>query len=63
MGALGAIIKYGSEMQKELAASVVLKGDKPAICITEPGADSAATEMTTRADRKGSRFILNGTER
>jgi len=60
MGALGAIMKYGSEAQKRLAASVVLSGDKPAICITEPEAGSAATEMTTRADRKGDRYVLNG---
>jgi 3-sulfinopropanoyl-CoA desulfinase len=60
MGALGAIMKYGSDQQKRLAASLVLGGDKPAICITEPEAGSAATEMTTRADRKGDRYILNG---
>lgn len=60
MGALGAIMKYGSEAQKRLAASLVLAGDKPAICITEPEAGSAATEMTTRADRKGDRYVLNG---
>ncbi len=60
MGALGAIMKYGSEAQKRLAASLVLSGDKPAICVTEPGAGSAATEMTTRADRKGDRYVLNG---
>ena len=60
MGALGAIMHYGSEAQKKLAASVVLSGDKPAICITEPDAGSAATEMTTRADRKGDRYVLNG---
>lgn len=60
MGAIGAIMKYGSEAQKELAAALVLAGDKPAICITEPGAGSAASEMTTRADRKGDRYILNG---
>lgn len=60
MGALGAIMKYGSEAQKRLAASVVLSGDKPAICITEPEAGSAATEMTTRADRRGDRYVLNG---
>ena len=35
-------------------------GDKPAICITEPDAGSAATEMTTRADRRGDRFVING---
>ena len=60
MGALGAIMSYGSEAQKRLAASLVLAGDKPAICITEPEAGSAATEMTTRADRKGDRYVLNG---
>jgi hypothetical protein len=60
MGALGAIMSYGNEAQKRLAASLVLSGDKPAICITEPEAGSAATEMTTRADRKGDRYVLNG---
>jgi 3-sulfinopropanoyl-CoA desulfinase len=60
MGALGAIMKYGSEAQKRLAASLVLAGDKPAICITEPGAGSAATEMTTRADRHCDGYLLNG---
>ncbi len=62
MGAVGAVMKYGSETQKKLAAGHVLSGDKPAICITEPGAGSAATEMTTRAERKGDRYILNGTK-
>ena len=62
MGAVGAVMKYGSEVQKKLAAEHVLSGDKPAICITEPGAGSAATEMTTRADHKGDRYILNGTK-
>jgi len=60
MGALGAIMKYGSEAQKRLAAALVLSGDKPAILITEPEAGSAATEMTTRADHEGDRYVLNG---
>ncbi len=60
MGAIGAIMAYGTEAQKTLAAEIVLSGDKPAICITEPAAGSAATEMTTRADRKGDYYILNG---
>ena len=60
MGAIGAIMAYGSEDQKKRAAALVLAGDKPAICITEPGAGSAASEMTTRADRRGNRFVLNG---
>jgi alkylation response protein AidB-like acyl-CoA dehydrogenase len=60
MGAIGAIMKYGSEEQKRLAAELVLAGDKPAICITEPEAGSAAGDMTTRADRKGNGYVLNG---
>jgi alkylation response protein AidB-like acyl-CoA dehydrogenase len=60
MGAVGAIMKYGSEPQKRLAAELVLSGDKPAICITEPGAGSAASEMITRADRRGNGFVING---
>jgi len=60
MGAVGAIMAYGTAAQKRLAADLVLDGDKPAICITEPKAGSAATEMTTRADKKGDRYVLNG---
>ena len=60
MGAISAVMHYGSEAQKKLAAEIVLSGDKPAICITEPAAGSAATEMTTRAERKGDKYIVNG---
>ena len=35
-------------------------GDKPAICITEPEAGSAATEMTTRAVRRGDEWVVDG---
>jgi alkylation response protein AidB-like acyl-CoA dehydrogenase len=60
MGAISAVMHYGTEPQKKLAASLVLGGDKPAICITEPAAGSAASEMTTRADRKGNGYVING---
>jgi len=60
MGAIGAILAYGSDAQKRLASGLVLSGDKPAICITEPEAGSAASEMTTRAERRGDRYLLNG---
>ena len=62
MGGVGAIMKYGSESQKKLAAELVLNGDKPAICITEPSAGSAATEMTTTAVKRGDHYVLNGTK-
>ncbi len=62
MGAIGAIMAYGVDAQKKLAAALVLDGDKPAICITEPGAGSAASEMTTRADKRGDTYVINGTK-
>ena len=60
MGAISTVMKYGTEDQKRMAAEFVLNGDKPAICITEPEAGSAATEMTTRADKRGDKYIING---
>jgi 3-sulfinopropanoyl-CoA desulfinase len=60
MGAIGAIAKYGTPEQLKLAAAAVLSGDKPAICISEPNAGSAATAMTTRADRRGDNYVING---
>ena len=60
MGAISAVMAYGSDEQKKLAASLVLGGDKPAICITEPDAGSDALAMSTRADRRGDKYIING---
>lgn len=62
MGAIGAIMAYGSEVQKKLVAPHVLQGDKPAICITEPNAGSAATEMSTTAVLHRDRYVINGTK-
>ena len=62
MGAISSIMHFGSDEQKKLASRLVLNGDKPAICITEPNAGSAATEMTTRADKKGNTYIINGSK-
>jgi alkylation response protein AidB-like acyl-CoA dehydrogenase len=60
MGAISTVMAYGTEAQKRLAADLVLSGDKPAICITEPDAGSDATAMTTRADRRGNTYVING---
>src|SRR5436305_7572471 len=60
MGAISTVMAYGSEEQKKLAAALVLAGDKPAICITEPDAGSDALAMTTRAEKRGDRYIVNG---
>ncbi|KWU17492.1 3-sulfinopropanoyl-CoA desulfinase [Achromobacter xylosoxidans] len=60
MGAIGAIMRYGTHEQKQRAAACVLAGDKPAICISEPQAGSAASEMATRAVRHGDDYLING---
>ena len=62
MGAVGAVMGYGTEIQKKRVAQEVLGGDKPAICITEPEAGSAATEMTSTARRVSGGYVLNGTK-
>ncbi|HMJ43546.1 MAG TPA: 3-sulfinopropanoyl-CoA desulfinase [Pseudolabrys sp.] len=60
MGAISTVMAYGSDAQKKLAARLVLEGDKPAICITEPDAGSDALAMSTRADRHGDVYVING---
>ncbi|HVT55319.1 MAG TPA: acyl-CoA dehydrogenase family protein, partial [Xanthobacteraceae bacterium] len=60
MGAISTVMQYGSEEQKKLAAELVLNGDKPAICITEPDAGSDATSMGTRANKRGDTYVING---
>ncbi|HEX3163282.1 MAG TPA: 3-sulfinopropanoyl-CoA desulfinase [Pseudolabrys sp.] len=60
MGAISTVIAYGTEAQKKLATQLVLEGDKPAICITEPDAGSDALAMTTRADKRGDGYVING---
>ena len=60
MGAISTIMAYGTDAQRKRAADLVLAGDKPAICITEPDAGSDASGMKTRADKRGNRYVLNG---
>lgn len=60
MGGISAIMAYGTAEQKAYCAPLVLAGDKPAICITEPEAGSAATEMRTTARKVGDKYLING---
>ncbi len=60
MGAISTVMHYGSEEQRRLAADLVLAGDKPAICITEPEAGSDTTAISTRADKRGEVYVING---
>ncbi len=60
MGGISAVMAYGTEEQKVFCAKYVLAGDKTAICITEPDAGSAATEMTSTAQKVKGGYRLNG---
>lgn len=60
MGAVPAIMAYGTEKQKRRTAELILDADKPAICFSEPGAGSDATNMATKAMRHKDGYILNG---
>ncbi len=62
MGGISAVMAYGTDAQKSFCAPIVLAGDKPAICITEPEAGSAATRMRTTAQKRGGSYVINGTK-
>ncbi len=54
------VLKYGTEFLKQKYLSRVSKGTIGALAITEPGTGSDAVAITTSAEKKGDRFILNG---
>jgi alkylation response protein AidB-like acyl-CoA dehydrogenase len=58
-----AIVEYGTEDQRAYFLPSIVKGDKPAIAITEPEAGSAATALTTTAMKDGDHYVLNGEKR
>ena len=62
MGGISALMAYGTDDQRSFAAPLVLAGDKPAICITEPEAGSAATDMRTTARRVSGGYVIDGTK-
>ncbi|NOZ03777.1 MAG: acyl-CoA dehydrogenase [FCB group bacterium] len=62
MGVVGALMNHGTEAQKKKYLPMARNGEKPAIAITEPDAGSAATELRTRAEKKGSNYVLNGSK-
>jgi alkylation response protein AidB-like acyl-CoA dehydrogenase len=63
LGVVGALRAYGTEDQQRRYFPWVLEGEKPAICISEPEAGSAATDLTTRAEEAPGGFLLTGHKR
>src|SRR5271154_5867919 len=57
------ISRNGDDEQKRRYLPKLLSGDHVgALAMSEPGAGSDVVSMRTRADRKGDRFIVNGTK-
>jgi butyryl-CoA dehydrogenase len=59
--ACGITMKYGTDAQKEEWLKPLARGEKlGCFCLTEPHTGSDAGAITTRADRDGDSFVLNG---
>jgi alkylation response protein AidB-like acyl-CoA dehydrogenase len=55
---------FGTDAQKERFLPPVAAGEKTiAICISEPDAGSAATDVSTRARLEGDEVVINGSKR
>jgi butyryl-CoA dehydrogenase len=57
------IMTFGSEEQKRRYLTPLARGEKiGAFGLTEPGAGSDAAAVSTRAEREGDHYVLNGTK-
>ena len=55
------VLKYGTEAQKQRFLAPMARGEwLAAFCLTEPHAGSDAAAITTRAERRGANYVLNG---
>ncbi len=50
------------EQKRKFISPIAKEGGFAAFCVTEPGAGSDVVSMRTRATKKGSEYILNGTK-
>jgi alkylation response protein AidB-like acyl-CoA dehydrogenase len=57
------VLKFGTEEQKQRFLRPMARGEMlAAFCLTEPEAGSDASGIRTRAQKRGNRFVLNGTK-
>lgn len=57
------IILGGSEeVQEEFFSELVAEPKLASFCLTEPGAGSDVSSMRTRAEKKGDKYVLNGSK-
>jgi alkylation response protein AidB-like acyl-CoA dehydrogenase len=61
--ACAPILAFGSQAQKTRYLPSLARGERlGCFCLTEPQAGSDAAAITTRAERRGDRYVLNGTK-
>ncbi len=61
--AFNMLARYGNLELVEQWSEALAAGEKLAsYCLTEPGAGSDAASLTTRAEKKNSQYIINGTK-
>lgn len=57
------VLNYGTEEQRQRFLPKLISGEwLGALALTEPGAGSDLASITTRAERQGDKFIINGTK-
>jgi acyl-CoA dehydrogenase len=58
---LNPVVVFGTEAQKQRALPPLIAGqDKPCFAVTEPDVGLNTTELKTRAERQGDRYVVNG---
>ena len=62
MYTMGALLRHGSEEQKRRYLPALAAGDLrlQAFAVTEPDAGSDSTRISTRAERDGDHYVING---
>jgi alkylation response protein AidB-like acyl-CoA dehydrogenase len=64
VGPVRAIERFASESLKQRVVPAVCRGEiQVAVSMSEPQAGSALTDLTTRAETRGDKVVLNGTKR
>ena len=57
------ILRFGTEDQKQRFLKPMARGEQlAAFCLTEPEAGSEASAIRTRAQKRGNKYVLNGTK-
>lgn len=58
---LNPVVVFGTEAQKQRALPPLIGGqDKPCFAVTEPDVGLNTTQLKTRAERQGDRYVVNG---